>query len=131
MWVAAALSLGCHARTVPQGTGAEEAARDFFEALSRGDLPLAYGLLHPDSTRQLTADRFVELATQYRRNIGFEPDAVHIRSCEERDTDAVAHIVLTGTGGARYSFKDAVSLRRAEAEWRILLPPRFGQSRRR
>src|SRR5438105_2823170 len=77
-------------------TGAEEAARDYYQAIRLRDWRRAYGLLHPDSRGRWQADGFARVAEDYRRRIGFEPEAVHVRSCEEQGDEAKAHVVFEG-----------------------------------
>jgi hypothetical protein len=96
------------------------------------DWPAAYAALHADGRKRLSAEQFAGLARQYRRGVGFEPTAAHVRSCEERGDEAVAHVTLTGqAAGHRRFHKDAVTLRRGAGGWGVVLPPRFGQARTR
>jgi hypothetical protein len=130
-WVWAVLllaaGLGCAAR--PADTGAREVVQDYYEALARQDWPQAYADLHPDSRRRWSADQFARLAQGYRRGVGFEPDGVRIRSCEEHGGEAVAHVVLTGPGPAgQRGYRDAVTLRRDGDRWGVELPPQFGRA---
>jgi hypothetical protein len=68
------------------------------------------------------------LAQSYRNGLGFEPEAIHIQTCEERGTEAIAHIVLTGQAATEeHHYKDAVALRQNGEGWRVLLPPNFGR----
>ena len=111
-------------------TGAEEAARDYYEAVRARDWGRAYDLLHPDSRRRWPADGFARLAADYRRRIGFESEAVQVRSCEEQGEQAKAHVVFEGNAaGKRRYFKDAAELRRSAAGWGVVLPQRFGRPR--
>jgi hypothetical protein len=121
---------GCARTPAPgPGTGAAEAARDFFEALVGRDWARAYSGLHPDSRARCDPARFAGLAGAYRRALGFEPDGVRLRSCQEQGERAIAHVVLTGRGGPRRrSFKDAVTLRRTPEGWRVVLPANFGRA---
>src|SRR5690349_4145543 len=81
--------LGCGpAAPTAAHTGAEEAARDYFEAVRVRDWRRARELLHPDSRGRFSADAFARAAEQYRRRIGFDPEAVHVRSCEEQGEEA-------------------------------------------
>ncbi len=111
----------------PAGTGAREAANRYFDALVRGDWPGAYALLDPGSKAQVGADRFARLAQDYRRGLGFDPDAVRVTACDERGDEAIAHVTLTGRGAGRHRFKDAVALRRDGAGWAVVLPANFGR----
>jgi hypothetical protein len=111
-------------------TGAEEAARDYYEAICRRDWPRACELLHPDSRARWNADGFAGAAAEYRRRLGFEPEAVHVRSCEEQGDEAKAHVVLEGrASGKQLFFKEAAELRRSMSGWGVVLPQRFGQPR--
>jgi hypothetical protein len=113
--------------TTPR-TGAEEAARDYYEAIRRRDWGRAYDLLHPQSRAQWSANGFARAAEAYRRGIGFEPEAVRVRSCEEQGEEAKAHLVFEGqAGGKQKFFKEAAELRRSASGWGVILPPRFGR----
>jgi hypothetical protein len=110
------------------GTGAEAAARAYFEALVRQDWPAAYGALTPENRKRVSAEQFAALAKHHRSRLGFTPEKVAVKSCEERGAEAIAHVVLTGRAGARQRFyKDAVTLRRGANGWGVVLPPRFGR----
>src|SRR3954467_12710922 len=87
---------GCAGTTTPRRGGPEEAVQGYFEALCRQDWPRAYAALHPDSRSRCSAEQFARLAKNYRRDLGFEPEEVRVRSCEEHGTEAVAHVVLLG-----------------------------------
>jgi hypothetical protein len=120
---------GCgSAPTSTADTGAEAVARSYCDAVLRQDWPAAYALLHADSRARLDAAAFARQASKQRRRMGFEPDEVVLRSCEEHDGEAVAHIVYHGRAdGHRHSFRDGLTLRRDPAGWKIDLPQSFGQ----
>jgi hypothetical protein len=119
---------GCNRTPAPPaGTGAKEAARGYYEALAGRDWQQAYAALHPDSRKHCTQDQFTRLAQAYRRNLGFEPEAVHVQSCDEQGTEAIAHVVLTGRDSSQTRrYKDGVTLRQTVEGWRVVLPPNFG-----
>jgi hypothetical protein len=111
-------------------TGAEDVAREYFEALVNRDCPAAYRALDPKSRAGCSADRFTRLAENYRRALGFEPAEVHISSCDERGDEAVAHVNLKGPAGPSPRFyRDAVGLRRGASGWAVVLPNHFGMAR--
>lgn len=115
----------------PPGTGARECVQGYYEALIQQDWMKAYAALDPQSQDRCSPRQFTELAQTYHNSLGFEPESVHVRACEERDGEATAHVVLTGrtaTEGHRY--KDGVVLRRSADGWRIVLPPNFGQAKK-
>ena len=124
--------LGCG--RVPEetpGTGAKECAQSYFEALLRKDWPKAYALLDLPSQKRCRSPQFGRLAQSYYSHLGFGPEAVQIRACEERGTEATAHVVLIGHSAAHYRrYKDAITLRRSD-DWRVVLPANFGQARER
>jgi hypothetical protein len=129
-WLLAAGALaGCAGEPErPAGTGAAAAARGYYEALLRQDWFAAYTSLAPESKARVTAEQFTDLARNYRRRLGFEPQGVTVRACEEHGAEAIAHLTLTGQAGTRQRFhKDAVSLRRGADGWGVVLPPRFGR----
>jgi hypothetical protein len=113
----------------PAGTGAREAAQGYFEALLRQDWPGAYRFLHADDRTRCGADQFARLAENYRRAFGFEPQAVRLQSCDENESVAVAHVVFTGRAGRERRYKDAVTLRRGQEGWGVVLPAGFGMTR--
>jgi hypothetical protein len=128
--VAAGLAAGCAGSPgPPPGTGAGETVQDFYEALLRQDWRQAYADLHPDSRKRCGADQFTRLARNYRHGVGFEADGVRVRSCEEQDDGAIAHIVLTGQSpaGPRH-YNDAITLRRDGDRWWVVLSPLFGRA---
>jgi hypothetical protein len=133
-WAIVALlaAAGCRWAPPPAGTGAHEAVQGFYEALLQQDWPRAYAALHPDSRAHASAEQFARLATQYRRNLGFEPERVQVRSCEEHGAEAVAHVVFTSRTTIPYrSYKDGIALRRSATDWGVVLPPHFGRVRAR
>ncbi|HZY84976.1 MAG TPA: hypothetical protein VFE78_09105 [Gemmataceae bacterium] len=128
----AALVAGCGGKAAPPPCEAEGAVRQFFAGVVDQDWPAAYGALHADGRKRVTVEQFTRLARQYRRGLGFEPTAAHVRSCEERGDEAVAHVTLTGQAAGHQRFhKDAVTLRRGADGWGVVLPARFGQARAR
>jgi len=118
---------GCGGSTAPSGTGAKEAARTYFEALTRADDPAAYSQVAAESRKRVNVDRFAALARTYRQGLGFHPAAVHVTSCDERGDTAIAHVTLTGAGSHRHRYKDAVTLRREPDGWRVELAATFGR----
>lgn len=133
-WLLPALlvTVGCARQpTAPVNTGAEDAARAYFEALVRRDWPAAYQTLDAESRARCSRERFSRLAENYRRNLGFEPAEVRVQGCDERGGEAVAHVVLRGPAGSEAHFyKDGVGLRRGEGGWAVVLPQTFGAPRR-
>jgi hypothetical protein len=72
------------------------------------------------------------LAQVYRAKLGFEPTAVLVRACEEHDTDATAHVILMGQSAAKeHRYKDAITMRRVENDWHVVLPKDFGRTKKR
>ena len=112
----------------PVDTGSREAIGVYFGGILRQQWQPAYAVLHPDTQKRFTQEQFILQARAYRKKIGFEPDGLHIRSCEEQGTDAIAHIVLTGRSpGHKRRYSDGVVLRHHAGGWRIVLPPTFGR----
>jgi hypothetical protein len=63
-----------------------------------------------------------------RRALRFEPEGIHVRSCEERATEAIAHVVLTGRGKSQARrYRDGITLRHTDEGWRVVLLQSFGQ----
>jgi hypothetical protein len=120
---------GCSWGTAPPpGTGAKEAAQTYFEALVRREWPRAYAALHPESQKYCSLAQFTTFAESYRRTLGFEPEAAHVRSCEERGPEAIAHVVLTGRRASQARrYKDGVQLRESAGKWQVVLPRDFGR----
>src|SRR5438132_1611546 len=119
--LAAGALAGCGGESErPAGTGAAAAVRGYYEALLRQDWRGAYAALAPESRARVSAEQFTALALNYWRRLGFEPQGVSLRACEEHGAEAVAHVTLTGRAGARQRFhKDAVTLRRGAAGWGV------------
>jgi hypothetical protein len=129
--IPAVFLLGCSSgEPTPADTGSREAVRSFYSALMQKDDVGAYDLLHPDEKARLPRATFARLAANYRRGLGFEPTAVHIRACEEQGAQAKAHVVLSGhQASRRRQYRDALTLRRGPEGWGIVLPRTFGRSR--
>jgi hypothetical protein len=126
-----ALAAGCGTPPQPSGhTGAEEAARGYFDAVLHKDWQRAYAALHPDTRKRYSGEQFARLAQKYRQGLGFEPQEVKLRSCEEHGNEAVAHVLLVGQQAAKQrTFKEAVTLRQTPGGWAVVLPPGFGEAR--
>ena len=125
--LAAALAAACGraAPTHPPGTGAEAKVKDYCEVIVRQDYDRAFADLDPDSQAAFGPGRFARRAAAYRAGLGFEPDAVHVRSCEEHGDSAIAHIVFAGAAGSQHrSYQDGVVLRRTAAGWGVVPPAR-------
>src|SRR5262245_17627005 len=103
---------GCGTPPVPPPeTGAREAVRSYYTAIVRQAWSQAYAVLHPDWQARYSPEQFATFARNYRRGLGFEPHEVHVRSCEEQGTRAIAHVVLAGrTVAHSRQYKDAVVL---------------------
>ena len=119
---------GCSRTPAPStGTGAREAVQNYYQGIVRQDWQQAYIALHPDSKKRLTQAEFTSLAEAYRRNLGFNPEEILVQSCEEKGTEAIAHVVLTGHSAAHQRrYKDAVVLHQSADGWRVILPDTFG-----
>jgi hypothetical protein len=104
----------------------------YYDALIQQDWPKAYAALDPASQRRCSSQQFGQLARSYRSSLGFEPNAVHVRACDERGTEATAHVVLTGRAATKDGrYMDAVTLRRGDDGWHVVLPPNFGRANKR
>src|SRR5262249_25983391 len=80
---------GCGPPAAPPPGRAELVVRRYFEAIVQQDWPTAYAALHPDLRKRWNAEQFTRRAQQYRSHLGFEPDGVQVRACEERAIEAV------------------------------------------
>ncbi len=110
----------------PAGTGAAEVVQSYYEGLLRQDWRQAYAALHADSRKRLDAEAFARQALAYRRSLGFEPEGVRLASCQEQGASAIARVVFTGrVGGRPRRHKDAVTLRRDNGRWGVVLPLGF------
>lgn len=114
--------MGCGGKPAPADTGAREIVQNYFEALIQRDWNRAHDVLDPESQARYPRVRFVELARKYAA-LGFEPTSVKIRSCEEQGNQAIARVFLIGKAAAKERrYRDAVTLRRTENGWRVVLP---------
>jgi hypothetical protein len=94
----------------------------------RQDWQQAYDALHPDNKARLTLEGFTRLAQAYRHNLGFNPEELHVQSCEEKEAEAIAHVVWTGQSASKQRrYKDAVVLRQSAGGWKVILPDTFGR----
>lgn len=110
------------------GTGAREKTREFFEALIARDWPAALATLDADSQKDLTLEDVSRLGEQYLAKLGFAAAKVHVRFCDERDTSAIAHVLLTtATDSRKDSYRASVPLKRDPGGWRIVLSRQFFQ----
>jgi len=135
MWrviLVASFLLGCGpASESHKGTGAKQCVQSYFQAIVDQDWSKAYAALDESSQRRWDAKQFAELARKYRRGLGFEPEQVFIRACEEQGVEATAHVVLTGPSTAKdRRSKEALVLRRSATGWHVVLPPAFGRARK-
>src|SRR5439155_6767034 len=113
--LAAGLLAGCSEKSAsPADSGARETVQCYFQALIQRDWQRAYAALDPKSRERVTREQFVQLA-KYYRDLGFDPEAVKLRSCEEHGNEAIAHVFLIGQMQKKTGrYKDAVVLRRTE-----------------
>lgn len=109
-------------------TGAEQVARDFFEALLSEDWAKAYATLDPESKAWCDKKQFEELARQYRAQIGFAPTEVHVAANETGDTASAIANFKGLSGSTIKHFKDGTSLRRTGASWMLVLRQNFGKN---
>ena len=127
---AANLTTGCRpAPAPPPDTGAREAARAFFDALSRREWAVAYAALAPESKGRVSLEQFIHLAQNYHRSYDLKPGGVQVGPCEEHGPNALAHVTLTGLTAAKHRrHKDAVVLHWGGAGWGVVLPAGFGRA---
>ena len=127
---AAGLAAGCRpAPAPPPETGAREAARAFFDALSRQEWDRAYAALTPESRARVSPEQFAGLARNYQRSYDLKPGAVQVGPCEEHGPKALAHVTLTRLHSAKNRrHKDAVMLHQDGAGWWVELPAGFGRA---
>ena len=128
LWVAA---LGCMRSPSAPDTGARAVAQAFYDSLLQQDWTRAYDQLHADCRGRWSHDQFTRRAQTYRQALGFEPAAVHLRTCEEQGETATVRVAWSGSAAGRpREFKDAVVLRRSATSWGVMLSKQFGQLRR-
>jgi hypothetical protein len=128
----ALIAVGCgksHEDPSAFDTGAKEAVRVFYSAIVNRDWPVAYAVVHPDGRRGWSQGQFAGRADTYRKQLGFEPITVRVPTCEEHGQEATAHLEISGKGGGRTIYKDAITLRNFDGRWLIVLPANFGQVR--
>ena len=91
------------------------------------DWDKAYAVLDAESQTRCNAEQFARLAQNHRANLGFEPTGVQIRACDEQGDLATAHLVLTNGASAKgRRYREAITLRRSEEGWRVVLSDDFG-----
>ncbi|MCZ2341232.1 MAG: hypothetical protein LC104_05470 [Bacteroidales bacterium] len=100
--------------------------RAFYEAVIQKNPTAVYALLHPDVSQKLPRAEFGRRLEAYRRKLGFDPEKVAVRTCDEHGTEATVRVFLSGHGQHRHGYEDNLFLRRQEQQWRVILPPRFG-----
>lgn len=112
-----------------ENTGSHEAVTEFFEAIIRQDWPRGLKVLAAEKNNRMTSELFGRLGQAYRKRLGFDPEEVHLRSCEEHGAQAIAHVVLVGhVNGQRKQFRESVTLRQSDGKWVVLLPNHFGNA---
>lgn len=56
--------------------------------------------------------------------MGFQPDSVALRVCEEKENEATGHVVFMGRPEAKSRrYRDALVMKKTEEGWRVVLPP--------
>ncbi len=111
------------------GTGAKECVQ---KSIIEEDWQRAYENLAPENQKAATLEQFARLARDYRAGLGFEPEELHLRACQEHDSQAIAHVVLTGRNADQERrYKDAVTSRRCDNGWRVVLSKNFGRQNKR
>ena len=121
---------GCGAAATEKPRGeAEMVLVSFYQALVHEDWSAAHAALHGESRALVPLDQFTHLARTYRQSLRFEPQEVRVRSCEEQEDVAIAHVVIVGAqNGRERSWRDAITLRRDGTRWGVVLPSRFGRA---
>jgi hypothetical protein len=117
---------GCgHSAQHPHGKAAD-VAQAYFDALLNRDWANAYEKLHAEAKSRWRQEDFSKAAQQFRDQLGADSATAHISSCEERNNEAIAHVlVVAHANGKQRLLKEAVTLRRGETEWRIMPPAGF------
>jgi len=114
--------------TDPGDTGSKAAVLAYFQGILRKDWQSVYAMLTPETQKKFSPQRFESQAKVTRLRIGFEPEDVHIRSCEENGNDATAHVILlTKNPTHKRRFVDGITAKRIEGQWRIVLPDNYGR----
>jgi hypothetical protein len=58
--------------------------------------------------------------------LGFAIDKVHVRSCDEQDGRAIAHLTLSDKSASRkQSYRESVGLQWDNGRWVVVLPKSF------
>lgn len=128
--VLTAFASGCASKApTPADTGAREAVQAYYEAIAQRDWTRVYGFLHPESQERCSAAEFQRLGQAYHRQLGFAPETVQVRFCDEQNDEARARVVLRGSvSSSRQRYQDGVWLRRREIGWGVVMPPNFGRA---
>ena len=124
--------VGCfRASPSPVKPPSQAVVEEFYRALLRQDWQQAYAVLDPDCQKRWTPQRFTQLARSHISNLGFVPETVHVQSCQENGTTAIAHISFTGHAPSKgWRHRDGITLRQIAGNWLVVLPSNFGQNRR-
>jgi hypothetical protein len=129
----AAILSGCQTPAPPtlEDTGSTEVVKLFFEGLVKQDWAQSFAVLTAERQKTISLDQFRRQAQAYCKRLGFEPQEVHIRSCEEHGTEAIAHLSLVGhVQGQRKQFRESVVLKKSANRWQVVPPNHFGTNSR-
>jgi hypothetical protein len=83
--------------------------------------------LDPGGKKNCSYEEFARRGEAFHRDLGFTPDELFVRTCDEQGSEGVSRVVLAGReAGQTRRRNDGVALRRTEVGWRVVLPPNFG-----
>ncbi len=127
-------TVGCAAKPAPlppiPDTGAKQAVGEFYDALIRKDWKQAHARLSADQQRRISPDQFARLGQAYRRKLAFDLVEIHVRSCDEKGTEATAHLLLLGpVGPHRHRYNEGITLKNTGGTWGVVLPENFGKAK--
>ncbi len=107
-------------------TGAQAAARTFFEALMREEWSNAYDTLDAESRGHISKEMFAGRAKAAMKQLGFVPTDVGVTVSETGDRASALAVYRGLSGTTPKQFKDGMALKRTGQVWHVVLRSNFG-----
>jgi hypothetical protein len=107
-------------------TGAEAAARTFFEALMREEWSTAYDTIDIECRTRWSRDAFAARARAAMSRMGFLATEVGVVVSETGDRASAVAVFRGLSGTTAKQFKDGVALKRTARGWNVIPRSNFG-----